>query len=169
MSGCRSRYWVDPAQLSYLLDSAMIHDQMLNILIAGRDGVSPAPSLNVRVILTSMQVAMTLTFATYFLCMYSDVLHRLRAEVLQHVGPKRCPTYDDIKNMKYLRAFINGAQRPSWPPSLSLNVMYRDLTTLSSSVSGSSFPPSYPMLLLIHNTSPFDMRCVYRSSLDAPF
>jgi hypothetical protein len=34
---------------------------------------------------------------------------RLRAEVLAVVGPARMPTYDDVRGMKFLRAFINGA------------------------------------------------------------
>lgn len=40
--------------------------------------------------------------------MYTDVLHRLRTEIMDYVGPERRPTYDDIRDMKYLRAFING-------------------------------------------------------------
>lgn len=34
---------------------------------------------------------------------------RLRREVLAVVGGSRMPTYDDVRGMKYLRAFINGA------------------------------------------------------------
>ena len=33
---------------------------------------------------------------------------RLRAEVLSHLGTDRAPTFDDIKEMKYLKAVING-------------------------------------------------------------
>jgi len=36
------------------------------------------------------------------------VLKKLRQEVLDTVGPTDRPTYDDIKNMKYMRAVING-------------------------------------------------------------
>ena len=36
------------------------------------------------------------------------MLRRLREEILDVVGPTRRPTYDDIRNMKYLRAFLNG-------------------------------------------------------------
>ncbi|KAJ3512958.1 hypothetical protein NLJ89_g3229 [Agrocybe chaxingu] len=35
-----------------------------------------------------------------------EVLRRLREEVLSKVGPNRRPTYDDIREMKYLRAVI---------------------------------------------------------------
>lgn len=45
--------------------------------------------------------------AGYMLAEHPDVMQRLRAEVLTKVGTRR-PTYDDIREMKYLRAFING-------------------------------------------------------------
>ena len=35
-------------------------------------------------------------------------MDRLRQEVLAHVGPTRRPTFDDIRDMKYLRAVLNG-------------------------------------------------------------
>ncbi|KAJ7626690.1 cytochrome P450 monooxygenase pc-1 [Mycena polygramma] len=53
----------------------------------------------------------------YFLAMYPDVNRRLREEILEHVGPTRRPTYDDIRDMKFLRAVINETMRlyPSVP------------------------------------------------------
>ncbi|KAF8147025.1 cytochrome P450 [Mycena galopus ATCC 62051] len=39
--------------------------------------------------------------------MYPDVCARVHEEVLAHVGPSGRPTYDDIRNMKYLRAVLN--------------------------------------------------------------
>lgn len=39
------------------------------------------------------------------------VMRRLREEILQHVGGSRRPTYDDFRNMKYLRAVINETLR----------------------------------------------------------
>lgn len=39
---------------------------------------------------------------------HPEVLKRLREEVLEKVGPRRRPEYDDLKDMKYLRAVING-------------------------------------------------------------
>lgn len=35
-------------------------------------------------------------------------MRRLHQEVLETVGHIRCPTKDDIRGMKYLRAVING-------------------------------------------------------------
>lgn len=45
----------------------------------------------------------------YFLATNPAVLARLRGEVLTKVGESARPTYDDIREMKYLRAVINGA------------------------------------------------------------
>jgi len=52
--------------------------------------------------------AATLTFVVYILSQYPHVMDRLRQEVLAHVGPTRRPTFDDIRDMKYLRAVLNG-------------------------------------------------------------
>jgi hypothetical protein len=40
--------------------------------------------------------------------MYPAVMKQLREEILAKVGPSRRPDYDDIRDMKYLRAVING-------------------------------------------------------------
>lgn len=40
--------------------------------------------------------------------MHPEFLTRLREEILSLVGPTRRPTYDDIKELKYLRAVLNG-------------------------------------------------------------
>ena len=50
----------------------------------------------------------TLTFAVYCLSQHPDVLKTLRDEILTKVGPTRRPTFDDVKDCKYLRAVING-------------------------------------------------------------
>lgn len=46
---------------------------------------------------------------------HPDVLHRLREEILNKVGPSNPPTLEDIREMKYLRAFINETLR-LYPP-----------------------------------------------------
>jgi hypothetical protein len=43
----------------------------------------------------------------YMMTQHPDMAQRVREEVLKTVGYAR-PTYEDVKNMKYLRAFING-------------------------------------------------------------
>lgn len=54
------------------------------------------------------QTASLLSFGMYMLAEHPTVFQRLRAEVLETVGSTRAPTYDDIRSMKYMRAFLNG-------------------------------------------------------------
>jgi len=42
------------------------------------------------------------------LAQHPPILHRLRQEILKQVGPHRRPTFDDFREMKFLRAVING-------------------------------------------------------------
>ena len=42
------------------------------------------------------------------LSQHPEALAKLRNEILNRVGPSRRPDYDDLKDMKYLRAVING-------------------------------------------------------------
>ena len=49
-----------------------------------------------------------MTVTVYFLSQYPSVLRRLREEILAKVGPTNRPTYDDLRDMKYLRAVLNG-------------------------------------------------------------
>ncbi|KAJ7666659.1 cytochrome P450 [Mycena polygramma] len=84
--------------LNLTSDPKVLKDEMLNILLAGRD--------------TTMSV---LTFVVYFLSVYPSVFARLRAEILERVGDERRPTYEDIREMKYLRAVINETMR-LYPP-----------------------------------------------------
>ncbi|PIL36132.1 cytochrome P450 [Ganoderma sinense ZZ0214-1] len=92
----------DDTLLSSLLkvtdDRQLILDEISNILLAGRD-----------------TTASTLTFAVYRLAERPDILQRLREEILNVVGPSRRPSYDDIRNMKFLRAVINETLR-LYPP-----------------------------------------------------
>ncbi|KAI5115359.1 hypothetical protein M0805_009652 [Coniferiporia weirii] len=79
-------------------DPVILKDETLNIMIAGRD-----------------TTAATLTFVVYMLALHPEVVQCLRAEILERVGPTRKPTYDDIREMKYLRAVINETLR-LYPP-----------------------------------------------------
>ncbi|KAG2139719.1 cytochrome P450 [Suillus clintonianus] len=84
--------------VNYTEDPIVIRDETLNIMIAGRD-----------------TTAATLTFVVYMLAQHPDVLLRLREEILGKVGSSRRPTYDDMRDMKYLRAVINETLR-LYPP-----------------------------------------------------
>ncbi|TBU49015.1 cytochrome P450 [Dichomitus squalens] len=75
-------------------DPTILHDETLNIMIAGRD-----------------TTAATLTLAVYLLCLYPEAFNKLRAEIMEKIGPKQMPGFDDIRNMKYLRAVINETLR----------------------------------------------------------
>lgn len=76
----------------------------------------------------------------YCLAMHPEVLKRLRDEILSVVGPERRPTYDDLREMKYLRAVINGDYNFFRIMGLQdsdsvLFTRYRGLEALSPSVS----------------------------------
>ncbi|KAK7029845.1 cytochrome P450 monooxygenase [Favolaschia claudopus] len=99
-------------------DPKVILDQTLNVLFAGRD-----------------TTAATLTFLTYCLATHPLFLTRLREEINAQVGEARTPTYDDIKQMKLLKAAINETLR-LFPP-VPGNVRYPiKSTTLPSNVPG---------------------------------
>ena len=44
----------------------------------------------------------------YMLSEHPDIENRLRQEVLDKVGPTDRPTYDNMREMKFMRAFLNG-------------------------------------------------------------
>jgi cytochrome P450 len=98
-------------------DPVLIRDETINLLIAGKETTTSA-----------------LSFVVYMLAEYPSVLRKLRDEVLQRVGPTRRPTYEDIKEMKYLRAVINETLR-LYPPS-AINAR--------ASVKATTFPPTTP-------------------------
>ncbi|KAI1189022.1 cytochrome P450 [Nemania serpens] len=75
-------------------DPKVIRDQLIAVLLAGRD-----------------TTAATLSWALYELAACPDKLDRLRAEVLEFVGEHGTPTYDTLKNMKYLRYTIQETLR----------------------------------------------------------
>ncbi|KAF8598853.1 cytochrome P450 [Ceratobasidium sp. AG-I] len=75
-------------------DETVIKDEIVNILVAGRD-----------------TTAATLTFAVYLLAMNPDVMQKLRKEIFDHVGQSNYPTSDNFREMKYLRAVINETLR----------------------------------------------------------
>ncbi|KAK0439708.1 cytochrome P450 [Desarmillaria tabescens] len=78
-------------------DTKVIRDELVNILVAGRD-----------------TTASLLTFAVYMMCEHPEMATRLRSEILEKAGT-RIPTYEDIRDMKYLRAFLNETLR-LYPP-----------------------------------------------------
>ncbi|KAK0454677.1 cytochrome P450 [Armillaria borealis] len=88
-------------------DPKVLKDEILNILIAGRD-----------------TTGWTLSVLVYFLCINPLVCTRLREEIINSVGPVRRPTFEDIKGMKYLRAVINETLRlyPAVPVNIRTSI-----------------------------------------------
>lgn len=108
--------------VNYTEDPIIIRDEILNIMIAGRD-----------------TTAATLTFAIYQLSQHPEVLQRLRIEILNKVGNSRRPTYDDLRDMKYLRAVLNEILRLY--PAVPFNVRSSVEATVWPGANGG--PPIY--------------------------
>ncbi|THU76341.1 cytochrome P450 [Dendrothele bispora CBS 962.96] len=81
-------------------DKKVLIDELLNILLAARD-----------------TTASLLTFCVYVLTQRPDICARLKFEISEKIGFTRRPAYEDTRDMKYLRAFLNETLRlyPSVP------------------------------------------------------
>ncbi|KAK7018487.1 cytochrome P450 monooxygenase CYP63 [Favolaschia claudopus] len=97
-------------------DHVLIRDQLLSVLLASRD-----------------TTACLLTFVTYFMAIYPDMARKLRAEVLEHCGPHGAPTYENIRDMRYMRAVINEVLRLYPPVPLNVRESRSEACTLPSS------------------------------------
>jgi cytochrome P450 len=78
----------------YTRDRDMLRDQLVSVLLAGRD-----------------TTACTLTWVIYHLSVDPAIVAKLRQEIMAIVGPERQPTYEDLKNMKYLQHILNETLR----------------------------------------------------------
>lgn len=72
----------------------VIRDQIVNILLAGRD-----------------TTAGTLSFLFKELSAHPNVYSKLRHEILSKVGPRKAPNYDDLKSMPYLQHCLSETLR----------------------------------------------------------
>jgi cytochrome P450 len=89
-------------------DPRVLRDQLVAVLLAGRD-----------------TTAGTLSFCTFELARNPEVVAKLRAEITEHLGVcagGKIPTYNDLKEMKYLNAVINETLR--FYPVVPFNVRY---------------------------------------------
>ncbi|KAL1966298.1 hypothetical protein VTN77DRAFT_4651 [Rasamsonia byssochlamydoides] len=89
-------------------DPRVLRDQLVAVLLAGRD-----------------TTAVTLSFCTFELARHPEVVEKLRAEIAERLGvgaAGRKPTYNDLKEMKYLNAVINETLR--FYPVVPFNVRY---------------------------------------------
>ncbi|KAI0779175.1 cytochrome P450 monooxygenase pc-2 [Irpex lacteus] len=126
--------------VKYTDDPVVLRDEVLNIMIAGRD-----------------TTASMLTIAVYFLSQYPNVMRRLRQEVLDTVGPTSRPTYDDVREMKYLRAVIN-AESMRLYPAVPWNMRYNVNDTVVRTSEGANVflpagtPITYSVYRMHHRT-----------------
>ena len=74
------------ALAGFTRDRKVLRDQLVAVLLAGRD-----------------TTASTLSWTFYEISRHPEMVERLRKEVIEHVGLERAPTYNDLKNMKYLQ------------------------------------------------------------------
>uniref|UniRef100_A0A8H7XXG4 Cytochrome P450 n=1 Tax=Psilocybe cubensis TaxID=181762 RepID=A0A8H7XXG4_PSICU len=84
--------------VNHTQDTKILKDELINLLVAGRD--------------TTMCL---LTFAIYMLAEHPDVEKRLRQEIFDIVGPTSAPKYEQMRDMRYTRAFLNEVLR-LYPP-----------------------------------------------------
>ncbi|KAM0282967.1 hypothetical protein ACHAQH_002778 [Verticillium albo-atrum] len=75
-------------------DRKIIRDQLIAVLLAGRD-----------------TTAATLSWTIYELARAPNVVAKLRSEILATVGPSKSPSYEDLKNMPYLTHCLNETLR----------------------------------------------------------
>lgn len=76
-------------------DRTVIRDQLVAVLLAGRD-----------------TTAATLSWLFHELSRHPAIVTRLRAEIAHHLGPhRRAPTYSDLKSMRYLQNTLNETLR----------------------------------------------------------
>ena len=101
------------------------------------------------------QTAGLTTFVVTMLAEHPEVLARLRKEVLDTLGPTGKVSPDNLKEMKYLRAVLNGSSiLPSRRPALL--TLHRDAEAVSERVRINIPPNSHNQTeygLVVHGTS----------------
>ncbi|KAJ7159063.1 cytochrome P450 monooxygenase CYP63 [Mycena crocata] len=118
-------------------DVEHIRYELITYLIASRD-----------------TTASLLTFLVYFFAMYPVVCGRLRNEILATIGQEGSPTYETLRNMKYLKAVLNEALRlfPS-APLIARTSLNTPLVIPASKQQALYFPPRTQVMmvsLLLH-------------------
>ncbi len=102
------------AVAAFTRDRKVLRDQIIAVLLAGRDTTAAA-----------------LSWALYELGRHPDTVRKLRAEILHVVGPDRPPTYGDLKSMKYLQHILSETLRLYPVVPYNVRIALRD-TTLPS-------------------------------------
>lgn len=92
--GGKAKYVFLDALAEEYKDRTVLTDQIISILLAGRD-----------------TTAGLLSFVIWFLVRNKRIWHKLRAEILEYVGKENKPTWEVIKDMKYLKYVLNETLR----------------------------------------------------------
>ncbi|KAL8959416.1 MAG: hypothetical protein Q9193_003720 [Seirophora villosa] len=92
-------------------DRQVIRDQIVNILLAGRDST-----------------AATLSFLFKELSAHPNVHSKLRQEILEKIGPHETPTFEDLKEMQYLQHCISETLRLYSVVPFNMRVALKDTT-----------------------------------------
>jgi cytochrome P450 len=78
----------------YTRDAKQIRDQLVAVLLAGRD-----------------TTAATLSWVLHELSCHPEMVRRLRSEIAEHVKPGQTPSFAELKAMKYLQAILSETLR----------------------------------------------------------
>jgi len=78
------------ALAEFTTDKKVLRDQLVNTLLAARD-----------------TTAAGLSWLFYELAYHPNKYAKLRSEVLNTLGTEKTPTYEELKNMKYMQRCIN--------------------------------------------------------------
>lgn len=82
---------------SFTRDRKVLRDQLVTVLLAGRD-----------------TTASSLSWTFYELARHPEIVKKLRDEIIETVGLERAPTYADLKSMKYLQvSYFSGKMKKS--------------------------------------------------------
>lgn len=89
----QSKYSFLHALAEFTQDRKVLRHQIVAVLLASLDTTAAA-----------------LSWTFYELSRHPEIVKRLREEIIQTVGLNELPTYDNLKNMKYLQVFSTPPQ-----------------------------------------------------------
>ncbi|CAF9907115.1 MAG: hypothetical protein HETSPECPRED_007043 [Heterodermia speciosa] len=95
----------------YTSSKAVMRDQLVAILLAGRDST-----------------AVTLSFIFHELSANPEILAKLRREILEKIGTHKTPSFEDIRNCNYLQKAISETLRIYPPVPYNVRLALRDTT-----------------------------------------